>query len=296
MRVTNSMVLRSTMRDLNQSLTRLQSSQTDLSTGRVVRKASDDPTKATAAMALRNQVRRSDQRDRSLADAKGWLNTAGATLMSGLDLVNRVKELTVQGSNTGAGNPSARVAIASEIASIRDELISLANTQYIDRSIFNGSAGGKAYNATSATYLGNAAAVKRDVAPDTVVTVNLTGEDVFGQQAGPTGDLFAVLNRLSTAIASGDGATIAAEHTNLDAAASRIAQATGEVGSRAARLDSIQSRADAQRGELIDALSGIEDTDIAEALMNVKARENAYTAALQAAARIIPPSLLDYLR
>jgi flagellar hook-associated protein 3 FlgL len=296
MRVTNSMVLRSTVRDLNQSLSRLQSSQTDLSTGRVVRKASDDPTKATAAMALRNQVRRSEQRDRSLADAKGWLNTAGATLMSGLDLVNRVKELTVQGSNTGAGNPSARAAIASEISSIRDELISLANTQYIDRSIFNGSADGKAYNATSATYLGNAAVVKRDVAPDTVVTVNLTGEDVFGQQASSTGDLFAVLNRLSTAIASGDGATIAAEHTNLDAAASRIAQATGEVGSRAARLDSIQSRADAQRGELIDALSGIEDTDIAEALMNVKARENAYTAALQAAARIIPPSLLDYLR
>lgn len=296
MRVTNSMVLRSTMRDLNQSLSRLQSSQADLSTGRVVRKASDDPTKATAAMALRNQVRRSEQRDRSLADAKGWLNTAGATLMSGLDLVNRVKELTVQGSNTGAGNPSSRAAIASEISSIRDELISLANTQYIDRSIFNGSAAGSAYNTTSGTYLGNAAVVKRDVAPDTVVTVNLTGEAVFGEQASPTGDLFAVLGRLSTAIAAGDGATIGAEHTNLDAAAARLAQATGEVGSRAARLDSIQSRADAQRGELIDALSGIEDTDMAEALMNVKARENAYTAALQAAARIIPPSLLDYLR
>jgi flagellar hook-associated protein 3 FlgL len=56
------------------------------------------------------------------------------------------------------------------------------------------------------------------------------------------------------------------------------------------------ARTSADEITLRETLSMIEDVDIAEALITVKTRENAYTAALQAASRVIPPSLLDFMR
>jgi flagellar hook-associated protein 3 FlgL len=296
MRVTNSMILRSSLRDLNSSLGRLQQSQTELSTGRLVRKPSDDPTKATMAMSLRTQGRVTDHRQRAAQDASGWLDTAGSTLMSGLDLLGRVKELTVQAANSGAATSQSRGAIASEMRSLRDELLALANTRYIDRPVFNGTAAGQAYNPATGAYLGNAASVVREVSPGTTVNVNMTGETVFGAQSAPEGDLFAVLDRLATAIQNGDNVGVATEHQNTDNARLRMTQAVGELGSRAARVEDIRSRNDLQKERLLQSLSEVEDADLAQSLINVKARENAYTAALQAASKVIPPSLVDYLR
>lgn len=296
MRVTNSMMLRSSLRDLNGSLTRLQQSQTELSTGRLVRKPSDDPTKATQAMSLRGQSRVADQRQRAAEDASGWLDTAGSVLMNSLDLMDRVKELTVSASNSGANTPQARSAIALEVRSLRDEMMAIANTKYIDRPIFNGTASGQAYDPSTGAYLGNDAAIVREVAPGTTVNVNMTGEAVFGSQSAPEGDLFAVLDRLATAIQNGDNAAIATEHQNTDDARLHLTEVVGQLGAKAKRVEDIRARNDQQKERLLQSLSEVEDADLAESLIAVKARENAYNAALQAAAKVIPPSLVDYLR
>jgi flagellar hook-associated protein 3 FlgL len=296
MRVTNSMVLRATMSDLNSSLSRLQTSQDILASGRNVRRPSDDPTRAAASMGMRTEQRRSDHRQRASQDATGWLDAASSTLMSGLDLMSRVKELTVQAANTGSATTGSRAAIASELRGIRDELLALANSRYVDRPVFNGTSAGQAYDKATGAYLGNDAPVVREIAPDTTITVNMTGESVFGVQSAPSGDLFAVLDRLATAVSSGDNTAIAAEQVNTDDARERMSQAVGELGTRAARVENVRARTDAQRADLIASISELEDADLAEAVMTVKTRENAYMAALQAASKIIPPSLVDYLR
>lgn len=288
MRVTNSMVLRSTLRDLNGSLARLQNSQADLSTGRVIRKMSDDPGRASSAMATRQQIRRADQRARSLSDAQSWLYAADTALVSGLDLMTRLKELAVRAGNDGAASDVSRQAVATEIRAIREELLSLANTTYAGRAIFSGTQAGPAYD-PAGNYIGDAGAVVRDVAPGTSVTVNMPGDQVFG-------DLFDVLDQLASAVAANDTAGVATQHTNLDTAAARLGAAAAEIGARASRIESVKARADADVDGLRTLLSGIEDTDIAEALIRVKAQENAYTASLMAATRVIPPSLLDFMR
>jgi flagellar hook-associated protein 3 FlgL len=296
MRVTNSMMLQSSLRDLNGAHRRLQQSQTELATGRLVSRPSDDPTKATMSMSLRTQNRVGDQRQRAAEDASGWLDTAGSTLMSGLDLMSRVKELTVQASNEGASTPNSRMAIASEMRSLRDELMAMANTRYIDRPIFNGTAAGQAYDPATGAYLGNDAAVIREVSPGVTVTANMTGEVVFGSQSAAEGDVFAVLDRLATAIENGDTAGVAAEHANSDAARERMTTAVGQLGARAKRVEDIRARNDLLQERLLQSLSEVEDADLAQSVINVKARETAYQAALQAAAKVIPPSLVDYLR
>ena len=90
-------------------------------------------------------------------------------------------------------------APAAEIRSSRSELLALANTTYGERSIFNGTASGAAYDANG-VYLGNSASIIRDVAPSTSIAVNLTGPQIFGTAGGPVGDVFEVLDRLATAL------------------------------------------------------------------------------------------------
>lgn len=295
MRVTNSMVLTSTLNDLNRSLARLQDSQTDLTTGRTVRKVSDDPTRASAAMSIRNQLRRADHHERSLGNAEAWLSAADTALVSGLETLGSVKEATVRASNGGALDANSREAIANSIDGMRDDLLALSNTKYLGRSIFNGTAAGDAYDGTGA-YLGNDAVVRSEVAQHTTIETNVTGEEVFGAESGPDGNVFDVLDRLAAAVRSGDDAAIAAAHTDLDTATDRWSSATADIGSRGARIETIKARAATSVLELTTALSELEDTDIAEALISVKANENAYTAALSAAAQVLPPSLVDFMR
>ena len=296
MRVTSSMMFANTLRDLNSSLGRLQKTQTQLSTGRRITKASDDPTGTANAMMLRKQLNRLDQRSRSLADASGWLETADSKLTSGLETLARAKEIAVRAANSGGlVDVNARLAMATELRSIRSDMLSLANATYGSRSIFNGTASGAAYSAAGA-YVGNSASVVRDVGPMNNLAVNITGPQVFGTAGGAVGDMFEVLDRLATAVASGDDAAIAIEHTNLDNATQVMAAATVDIGARAATLDGIRSRAMDEDLRLRTQLSGVEETDLASALITEKAQENSYQAALQVAAKILPPSLLDYLR
>ncbi len=296
MRVTSSMMVTSTLRDLGYSLRNLQKTQTRLSTGKQLTRASDDPTAAANALTLRSQQARSTQRERSLIDAQGWLDTADASLSTGLDRLVRAKEIVVRASSSGGlSDPSARNGMATEIRAIRDDLLALANTKYGSRSLFNGTASGDAYSA-SGLYQGNSATVVRDVAPSTSLQVNITGPQIFGTEGGPVGNMFQILERLATAIDAGDGAAIATEHLNLSAASDRMGAATVDVGTRAARVLDIRSRAQDEKLRLTTQLSEIEDVDVVDALVRSKAQETAYQAALQVTAKILPPSLLDYLR
>jgi flagellar hook-associated protein 3 FlgL len=300
MRVTNSMMVRSTLRDLNSSYARLARTQETLSTGRQLVRASDDPAVAADAMRLRAQTRRADQYARSLGDAQGLLGSADSALTMSLERLERAKELVVRASSTGGlSDENAKKAMAIEIRAIRSDLIALANTRHGERSVFAGNAAGAAFTAAGG-YDGDDGAVRRDVAANTSVQVNVTGTAVFGVEiavgGGSIGNVFEVLERMATAVENGNGASIATEHTNLDAAAVRVGVATVEIGSRGARMNEIQVRAEDDELRLRTLLSEAEDVDIVEALVNAKSQENAYQAALQVAAKIIPMSLLDFLR
>jgi flagellar hook-associated protein 3 FlgL len=189
----------------------------------------------------------------------------------------------------------ARQALATEVRSIRSEMLALANATYGSRSVFNGTADGPAYD-PNGVYLGNGSSIIRDVAPSTSIAVNLTGPQAFGTAGGPVGDVFETLDRLANAIVAGDSAAMATEHANLDSFRNSIGAATVEIGTRSARLAEAKTRAEDSKLLVTTHLSEVEDVDIVEALITAKAQESSYQASLQVAAKILPPSLLDYLR
>lgn len=296
MRVTSSMSLRNTMRELSTSLERLQDSQRKLSSGKAMERVSDDPRAATDVMVMRGQLARHDQMARTADDTQNRLAVADTTLLGVSDAMIRMKELAVQASNTGSNDATSRAALSAEVRAMREQLLGDANTQYLGRSIFGGTAAGPAYDAATGTFEGNTAVEGRTVADGIRVAANVTGIQAFGDPASATGDVFAVLDRLAAAIDSGDVDDINTEHTNLDQARVRAGSALAEVGQRAAQLDELDQRAMLRREGLLERLSTIEDVDLAQTVIDVTTFETAHQAALAAAARAMPPSLAEYLR
>lgn len=295
MRLTANMSLRTTLDDLSNSLSRLKESQRRLATGKAHDRMSDAPKVASDVMFLRGSIQRHDQMTRTAEHTRSRLALVDSTLVSVSDTMIRAKEIAVRASNTGVGGPAQAASLAQELRLLRDEVIGQANASYLGRSLFNGTAVGAAY-AADGTYQGDRIVDTRTVADGVTVAANITGIQVFGDAADPNGDLFTVLGAMADAIEAGDNVAIGEQHANLEVATDRLGSAVAEVGRRVAQLDKIAHDGAIRREHLVGRLSEVEDVDLADAVLDMKAHETAHQAALAAAAHAMPPSLAEYLR
>ena len=290
-RVTQHTMARRSTSNMQRTLAQLQEVQNQISSNKRITKASDDPVGAASALRLRSDVDRSDQISRNLGDAEAWLNTADDTLGAVVTQIHRARDLAIQSQN-GAISQTERDAIGTELDKIRETLLGLANTQYSGRSIFAGTASTAAYD-SSGNFLGTSNSVERTVAPGVRVQINVTGDDVFGPSGG---DLFANINTLATAVRAGSSSGIDAALTAVDARTTTVQARLAEVGARTRRVETMKDRNDTGAISLKQELSAVEDLDLPKALIEAQLRQVAYQAALQTTAKVIQPTLVDFLR
>lgn len=288
-RITHASMARKVTSNMQRSIAKLERLQEQISSNRQINRPSDSPVGTVAALRLRAELGRNEQIDRNLDDATAWLATADEALTAMADQINRVRDLAIQ-ANNGALGQVERDAIAAEVRQLREGLLGLANSKYLDRAVFAGTATGLTYD-TAGTFIGQAATIERTIAPGVRVQVNLDAEAVFG----PAGaDLFSVITNLATAIST--NTNIDGELANLDASTRTMQQGLAEVGARMKRITTMQDRASASGISLRQSLSQVEDVDLPKAIMEMRIQETAYQAALQTTARVIQPSLVDFLR
>jgi flagellar hook-associated protein 3 FlgL len=292
-RVTQHMMSSHSMDAMQTSLSRLAKLQEQLSTGRVLNRPSDSPTDTTSAMRIRSSLTDVRQYGRNAEDGNGWLSTIDAALTNANDQVLRARDLALQGANEGVAGQTARDALAAEVDQIRAGLINTANSNYLGRPVFGGvTAGAQAYDATGA-YVGTPGAVNRTIGEGTSVRVDVDGNAAFG----PAGNsVFDHLAALSTALRTGNQAGISASITALQADRDTITTTQAEVGSRQNRVETaIQAAADGEL-RLRSSLSTVENADLPKTIVDLQMQQVAYQASLGATARVMQPSLLDFLR
>ena len=292
-RVTQSMTTDHSLTAMQTSLSRLAKLQEQLSTGRVLNRPSDSPTGTTSAMRIRSSIADVLQYGRNAADGNGWLTTLDSALTSANDQVLRARDLALQGANEGVAGQAARDAMAAEVDQIRAGLIAAANSDYLGRPVFGGvTAGVDAYDAAG-NYVGTPGQVNRTIADGTTIRVDVDGSAAFG----PAGSsVFDHLAALSTALRSGDQATISASIGALDADRDRITTTQTEVGSRQNRVEAAIQAAGDNELRLNASLSDVENADLPKTVVDLQMQQVAYQAALGATARVMQPSLLDFLR
>lgn len=299
-RYTHTMMSQQTFTGLQTAMGRVAKAQEQLTTGRLINRPSDDPAGTTSAMRLRSSLSNQQQYVRNADNAVGWLNQTDGALATVGRQITRAYDIALQGANTGAMGPEARLALATEVDQIRAGLISSANTQFLDRPIFGGiTAGAVAYQSDgtladpAAITVGAGGGVHRTVADGVRLRIDVTGPEVFGPEAD---SVFVHLAELSTALRSGPDAAISDAIGKLQADGSRVTNAQTEVGARTVRIEKARETANDALLTLTNALSEIENVDLAKATVDLRLQEVAYQAALGATARVLQPSLMDFLR
>jgi flagellar hook-associated protein 3 FlgL len=291
-RITERSLANTTMVGLQANLARLGALQQQLSSGKQISRPSDSPTGTTTAMQLRSDLRQLQQYDRNAADGKGWLNSVDGALTTSVDLVHQVRGLILQGMSGGSTDASARNALATEVDRLRESLLDLANTTYLNRPVFGGTTAGREAYGPAGNYVGDTGQVLRTVGTGIKVRVDSPAAATFG--TGPN-QLFAVLSRISVDL-RGNPAALGGDLDRLDTTTNLMQSQLTDVGARYNRVVQLGQVATDRALNLTNNLSDVEDIDLPKTIMELQLQQTAYQVALSATAKVVQPSLLDFLR
>jgi len=176
---------------------------------------------------------------------------------------------------------------------LRQSLLAVANTKYLQQPIFAGTAGATDAYGANGTYQGDTGTSSRTIAPGVQVTVNVPGPDAFG----PAGnDVFKLLSDISNDLRTNPANLSSTDLGQLDGGYLRMQNALSSVGSRYHQIEIMQARNQANQLDTKNQLSDVEGVDLPASTVDLQMQEVAYQAALGATAKAIQPSLVDFLR
>jgi len=304
MRITNSMMMSRMRLNMNNNLRNMDKEQSDLSTGVKIHRPSDDPVLVARSLKLHTDIAENQQFSKNVDDAYSWLDKTETSLNELNTVLQRTRELSVQASN-GLLTAEDSQKIQAEIKQLKEHAIKIGNDTYIGRHIFSGfKTDEKLLNDDGTIAVENTTGqnIEFQVGVSAKITVNVTGDQVFGKIVDKNGDgtadkgLMDTMDDLISAMGKGDSTEISNLLGDLDKHMGNILQVRGEVGARMNTVEVIKDRAEEMTLNFTDLLSKTEDTDMAESVMKLNMLESVYKASLSIGARVIQPTLVDFLR
>ena len=137
MRVTNQMMSTSYLKDLNRNLNNLNTLQTQLTTGKEINKASDNPFKTARIMQMYSDISANKQYNENIKDTISWLDTTDTALNQLGSTSQRIRELMVSSGNAIYGSDEKK-AIKNEINQLINQTAQILNTKFDGKYIFGG--------------------------------------------------------------------------------------------------------------------------------------------------------------
>jgi flagellar hook-associated protein 3 FlgL len=289
-------VLRDGLSAINQANSALAQAQQQVSTGRRVSTAGDDPLAVQQVIGERAGIGAIDAYSRTGASASARLAATDSVLTGMGDKLTAasVAALSARGSSI---DPAARAAASAQVRSLRDALVSDINTSFQGTYLFAGTVATQPAYAQLAgawTYQGNSATTQVEVERGRLVSVTFDGQSIA--QGSDAQDVFTVLDDLATAIDNGDNTAIGVGIDAVERAFGRTQRALGALGADEQGLDQAAVRLASLRTAAETRRSSLEDVNMAEAVTRMTQAETAYRAALTAVSTAERQSLLDYLR
>jgi flagellar hook-associated protein 3 FlgL len=296
MRITQSMLSSNSLRNLSESYRRMGKYEDQLATGKKINKPSDDPVVAMKGMYYRSNLTEVEQYKRNLSELYLWMENSEAGIDQANSALQRVRELTIQGQND-TNSPDDRKAIAREIDQLKQSLAATANTQVGGRYIFHGTDVMKpvvtqndpvevAANLSNKDINNYQVEVSRGV----FMKANVNPANVFNQE------MFDTVQKIQDQLESADPKELDALLDQLDNVMNTLSAERSELGARYNRLEMVENRLGQQEVMATRVLSDNEDADIERVIMDLKSQESIHRAALSVGARIIQPTLMDFLR
>jgi len=288
------MVVQTALTNIENNMTRLDQLQGQISSGSRINKPSDDPVGTAQALSFQEGIDQSKQYLTNIDSANAWLNATDTALASVTASLQRARELAVEGA-TDTASSDDRATINAEVQQLQQQVLSLAQTRNGASYLFAGTRTDTAGyvqaqpSSTSGAYTGNSESIQREVAAGVRVTVNVDATATFDP-------VFTAMNQLEAGLSSNNSSTIRSSIDALDTALNSVLTSRAKNGATMNRLNGLQQQLTAVQTNMTGLLSNVKDTDMASAITSFSMAQTVYQASLQAGARAMQQSLLDYLK
>ena len=285
----------------------LTQTQAQLAQGKQIINASDAPNQAATIQRMKSILSRQDSYQSSLNTVKARLQGEDSTLQSVSELLIRAKEVAVQGANDTL-NMGDRKALANEMQSLRDQMLSLANTRDSNGNfLFAGSRVKQpAFSETangSPVYMGDQTRMNVRVGDQQNIPINRTGTDAFvpvtridkdGAAVGVS--FFQVMDNLIAGLNTANGSDIRRGAGELDNLQQGLSLAHAQVGTNLNMVDQQTSIIEDTTLNLKSTLSSIEDLDYASASTKMNQQMLSLEAAQASFAKVSQLNLFNYIK
>lgn len=322
MRVTNNMLVNNMVYNLNQNLRTLEKLQYQQSTGKKFRVPSDDPIGASKSLKFNTDISKLEQYKRNAKDAMSWMTDTEAALGEIGEVLKRASELTIDAAN-GTKEGEDLKKIKEEIDQLKEHLVQIANTTYAGRHIFSGYKTDMPLLNEDGTYndeftgdlvLNSDEIFTYNVGVSEQVQVNTVGIKIFGvgdidpddfkssfngeltANDGNQSTLIKVFEDLSEALENNNPDAIQEAIGNIEKSHEQVLAVRAEVGAKMNRLELTEKKLAVQVDSVKELLSYNEDVDMAEVFMHINTAQNVYVSSLMTGAKIIQPTLVEFLR
>lgn len=286
MRVTQSMLSNNMLRNLSNNYNKMGKLQDQLTTQKRITRPSDDPVVAMLGLGYRDSLNKVQQYSRNISEATNWLDSTDDAISQGVKVLQRIRELTVQASN-GTYEEGQRGAIAVEVDQLKKQLETIAQTQVGGKYIFNGE------NTNKAPAAGNFSDgdIELEIFDGIKLNVNTKGSELFKS-------VFNTLDSLKSKLEdkTASDTDISGFLDTLDSEIDHFLKIQADVGAKQNRVDMMKDRLSSQETIATEIMSKNEDVEIEKVITELITQESVQRAALSVGARIIQPSLVDFLR
>jgi flagellar hook-associated protein 3 FlgL len=306
MKVSTSMFFDNATYQLGSIQGSLAKTQEQLSTGKQINKPSDQPDKASLITRLESELARQASYQGNLKAVNTRLQAQETALKNTSDVMFRFKELAVQASNDTL-NPADRQTIALEMRQLREQILSLANTQDSNGNyLFAGSRVGQAPFGQDAkgavVYQGDQSRMVVSVGDNRRMNLNIPGSDAFVRlvRVDPKGNkvgigFFQALADMVDSVKNSDRPNIQRGIGEIDRMQQGISDANAQVGTDMNVVDSQNSVLDEITLRLKTTKSDVEDLDYTEAITKMNKDQLALEAAQSSFAKIAKLTLFNYM-
>ena len=304
MRITESFRNRVVIGNLNTSRQRLTELQEQLASAKRINRPSDDPLGTANSLRIRNILDSNEQYEANINDIVGHLTASESALEDLHNVLLELKDIATRGANDSIVD---KQDLAQQVNLILDNMLELANTKWNGKYIFGGTetlykpfvlntnVRNLGQTGDIVNYYGNSNEIDRQINENTYVAANLPGDKVFINTVAGGIDIFGKVWELKENLEAEDTDSVRSSIDSMNDSIDQVLNSFLEVGTRKQLALFNKERFQVQNIQLKSKLSNIEDTDYAEAFVLFKVEENALNSALSAGARVVSPSLGDFL-
>ncbi|HTV16512.1 MAG TPA: flagellar hook-associated protein FlgL [Acidobacteriaceae bacterium] len=271
----------------------------ELSTGSRVNQLSDDPVAVGENVMLSNQIGADDSFSQTASSTQSMLQVSDSALGTVVSQITSAISLATE-ANNGTLNAGDLESISNQLAGIRDEVLSMANTTYLGRYVFSGSQGGSqpytldtTTSPAVATYQGDSDVEYLQTPNGQKIQLNVPGNQIFSA-AGT--NVLSTLNALVADYATGTpSATAIADTEALSSALSYVSQQRVAIDNSISRLTAAQNYTQSEETQLKSAQTTLLQADVGQIATQLSTAETQQTALSQVIATLGKQTLFNDL-